>query len=247
MLVRGIGPALASFGVPGALASPQLQLIDGTGKILATNTAWGGGASLAATFTQVGAFALATNSADTAATATLAPGNYSIVVSGTGSASGTALAEIYSTAVNPLLSMLRVINLSTRGQVSTGQPLIVGFVITGGATKQVLVRGVGPALASFGVSGALADPQLTLYDNAGKLVALNDNWGTPATVTGGLLPAPSVEIAAAAVKAGAFALASGSADSAVLVTLAPGAYTAQVAGAGVATSGTALVEIYEVP
>ncbi|MEY2881967.1 MAG: hypothetical protein RLZZ15_4347, partial [Verrucomicrobiota bacterium] len=112
-----------------------------------------------------------------------------------------------------------------------------GFVIDGTSSKTVLVRAVGPTLGAFGVTNALADPQVALYGTASATtpIASNDNWGGEANV------------AAASTASGAFALANAtSKDAALLVTLAPGTYTVRVSGVGGAT-GTALLEIYEVP
>jgi hypothetical protein len=103
-----------------------------------------------------------------------------------------------------------------------------------------LIRGAGPSLATFGVPSVLADPVLRVF-SAGTLLAENDNWGVPA----GIAPASAAEVAGAAAGAQAFAFSPGSADSAVLVTLAPGAYTAVVEGAH-GTTGSGLVEAYEV-
>ena len=96
---------------------------------------------------------------------------------------------------------------------------------------------MGPALAGFGVGGVLADPQLALYRQvSASALRLNDDWGA-----GG-----AAALAAAATQAGAFALPANSRDSALLVVLEPGAYTAQISGAGAAT-GVALLELYDVP
>jgi hypothetical protein len=128
-------------------------------------------------------------------------------------------------------------NLSARSAVGTGGDiLIAGFVVTS-STRAVLVRGVGPTLAVFGVEGALVDPRLQVYDSANRLVAENDNWSGSAN---------SAIIAATARSVGAFALADGGRDASLLLTLPPGAYTAQVSGVG-ATIGVGLVEVYEVP
>jgi hypothetical protein len=106
--------------------------------------------------------------------------------------------------------------------------------VTGNAPKTLLIRGVGPALTAFGVAGALADPALTIYQDS-KVITTNEGW------------ANSAAIATAAIQTGAFALPSGSKDAAVLITLNPGAYSAQVKSAQNASSGVALIEIYEVP
>jgi hypothetical protein len=246
VLLRAIGPGLTGFGVTGALASPVLQLFGGNGGLLLANSGWGGASSLMATFAQVGAFPLAATSADAAVATAFSPGAYSMVVTG-GGASGTALAEMYETSANPLLATAQVTNASARGQVGgSAGVLILGFVLTGNQPAQVLVRGDGPALAGFGLTGALASPSLGLYNASGALIAQNVSWGTPVSISGYPAAANATLIASAASSVGAFQLAAGSNDSAVLVTLAPGAYTAVVGGVGAAT-GVALVEIYQVP
>jgi hypothetical protein len=134
---------------------------------------------------------------------------------------------------------LHLINVSTRAFVGTaGNVAIAGFVVSGSASaEQFLIRGVGPSLSQFSVSGVLAKPVLTLYNSTGTQIATNTGWGTSSNAT---------QISAAFTATGAFSLPSGSADSALLLSLAPGAYTAQVSGLN-NTTGTALVEVYEVP
>jgi hypothetical protein len=131
-------------------------------------------------------------------------------------------------------------NVSCRAYVGTGSNVaIAGFVVSGqaGSAAQVLIRGVGPSLSQFALTGVLAQPVLTLFDASGRPFAANTAWGTNAS--------PS-DISTAAVAAGAFPLAAGSADSALVVTLPPGNYTAQVSGLNNST-GTALIEVYAVP
>lgn len=179
---------------------------------------------------------------------------YSMVPGTGGAGSSTLLGTFTLTDANGVFSLTftvppgqgsgsgstsRLVNISSRAYVGTGANLeIAGFVVSGppGSTEQVLVRGIGPALSQFGVGGVLANPVLTLYDSAGSQLATNTGWSTAPN---------SPEIAAAAAAAGAFALSSGSADSAMLVSLAPGAYTAEINGANGAT-GVALAEVYEV-
>ncbi len=133
-----------------------------------------------------------------------------------------------------------LLNVSTRAYVGTGdQTLISGFVITGTAPKKMLLRAAGPALVSFNLATTvLPDPVLYLYSGA-TVIQANDNWASP---TNG---ATATEVAAAARQAGAFPFLNGSADAALLVTLAPGSYTALVRGAG-GLNGFALIENYEV-
>jgi hypothetical protein len=113
--------------------------------------------------------------------------------------------------------------------------LIAGLAVTGGAPKSVLVRAAGPALASVGVGDALPAPRLRVVGADGQSVAENEAWEAA-----GAGPA----VAAAAQRLGAFPFAAGSRDAALLLTLAPGTYTAVVAG-GEARAGTALVEVYD--
>jgi hypothetical protein len=129
-------------------------------------------------------------------------------------------------------------SLSTRGQVGTGANfLIAGFVVGGSAQKQVMVRAIAPTLGTvFGLSGALADSQLEIFNSSGSRIITNDNWATSTNASA---------IVSAAATVGAFPLTSGSLDSVILTTLAPGAYTAQVSGVGGST-GVALVELYDV-
>jgi hypothetical protein len=112
--------------------------------------------------------------------------------------------------------------------------LIVGFAISGTGNKTLLIRGVGPTLTQYGVSGVLADPQLKLFNQQGQELQENNDWGGGAA------------LANAFTQTYAFALPVASKDAALLVTLAPGVYTAQVSGVG-NTTGIALIEVYEVP
>ncbi len=126
----------------------------------------------------------------------------------------------------------RLANLSTRAQTGPGSAVLTaGFVIAPGANKQVLIRGVGPGLARFSLTGFVADPRLDIFDSQNNVIASNDDWNTADAATMNAV--------------GAFSLPAGSKDAAIVTTLAPGLYTAQVSAAGNAT-GLALVEVYEV-
>ncbi|MGH8019247.1 MAG: hypothetical protein ACREIA_13340, partial [Opitutaceae bacterium] len=130
----------------------------------------------------------------------------------------------------------RLVNLSSRGRVGTGERvLITGFAIGGEAPRPVLLRAVGPGLSDLGVSSVLSDPRLRLYQD-GAVIAENDNWSASEDAEA---------IRAAATRLGAFDLAEAGNDAALLITLPPGSYTAQVEGAG--AQGVSLAEIYELP
>ncbi|MDB6169064.1 MAG: repeat containing protein, partial [Verrucomicrobia bacterium] len=242
LLVRGIGPTLSSYGVSGVLIDPITDFIrQGSATPIATNDNWSGDAQVKSVANTVGAFALPDDaSKDSALYLTPDSGVYSLNIRGNSGATGIALAELYDadgigyTATTP-----RLVNLSARAQVGTGEGvLIAGFVIEGGTSRTVLVRAIGPTLASYGVSGALTDPQLEITQMVnGSLatVASNDNWSGNAQIS----------IVSATV--GAFDLSNaGSKDAALLVTLPPGVYSAKVSGVG-NTIGVALIEVYEVP
>lgn len=236
LLVRGIGPTLTDFGVGGALADPKLELYDARPVKLFENDNWN--AADAATFAGVGAFALPAGSRDAAIyQGALPSATYSVQVSGAGAATGVALAEIYDVTTGGAFTTTtpRLVNVSARAVSGTGgDVLIAGFVVAGSGTKRVLIRAIGPTLRDFGVTGVLADPKLELMGASGAKLQENDNWGGGS----GLIAAFS--------SVGAFALNAASLDAAVLATLGPGSYTAQVSGVGGGT-GVALVEIYELP
>ncbi len=240
VLLRGVGPTLGTspFNVPGVLATPTLNLFDANSNPLPySNTGWGGGATLSTAFTNAGAFALSSSSADDALLVSLPASKYTAQISGVNSTTGVALAEIYDTDAGN--SPTRLANISARAQVGTdGNVLIAGFIISGTTPKQVLIRATGPALAALGVPGTLSDPRLDVYNAANVVVQSNDNWGD----NGG-----AAALSAAFNQVGAFPLPdTTSKDAALLITLAPGAYTAKVSGVN-NTTGVALIELYEMP
>ena len=236
VLVRGIGPGLTQFGLPGALADPQLRLFNSAGVQTHVNEDWGGGATLSGAFSAVGAFSLPAASKDAALLVPLATGTYTAQVTAT-SGTGVALLEAYD--ADAAVTTARFVNISARTQVGTGDNvLVIGFVVTGTGPKTVLLRAVGPGLTQFGVGGVLADPQLRLFNAAGTATDTNDDWASSAAL--------AAAHGAAFTQTGAFGLPAASKDAALLVTLQPGAYTAQVSGVA-GTTGVALVEVYEVP
>jgi hypothetical protein len=246
VLARAIGPGLAQFGVPGVLQTPSLTLFDDKGRVIQSNNGWAGDSALAAAFSQVGAFPLAPNSRDAAAIVDLPAGAYTLQVTG-GVGAGQALAEIYDLGASRTspIAFGDLIGLSSLGQAGGSTVLVAGLVVDGNTPRRVIIRGIGPSLGQFGVSNPLATPLLRLYDGTQTVIAQNQAWGTPVPITAAQPAATASEVAAAAAAAGAFPLAAGSADSSLVVTLAPGAYTVHLTGAN-NSSGTGLIEIYEV-
>lgn len=242
MLLRGIGPGLAAFDVPGFLPDPHLELFDSSSVLQLSNNNWqdgGNGPAIAAADASVGAFALEDGSLDAAALATLSAGSHSFEVSQPGSGTGVALAEAYDANTSqPSYSGSRAINFSCRSTTGPGAGVLtVGFVIEGGNSKRVLIRAVGPSLAQFGVTGFLTDPVLTLFSSGFPIVI-----GTEAGSAVGADP----NLPAIFTDVGAFSLTPNSSDVAMSPTLSPGAYTAQVTSLS-GQSGVVLLEVYEVP
>jgi hypothetical protein len=147
-------------------------------------------------------------------------------MAGSGASTGVGLIEVYDfdDSVDSKLS-----NVSTRGFVGTDNDVMIGGFIAAGGTgsAEVVVRAMGPSLAQFGISNFLADPTVAIYNSNGALVSSNDNWRTSqqtAIQATGLAPASDLE-------------------SAILLTLPVGNYTAIVRGKNDST-GVALVEAY---
>jgi hypothetical protein len=225
LLVRGVGPKLADFGLPNFYADPRLEITASGGGVVATNDNWD--RALAPTFASLGAFPLNDGSKD-AAIVTAVTGGASAQLKGTGS--GFVLVEVYDAGGG---FAPRMTNVSALNRVGTGADvLIAGFNIDGLVAKTVLIRGVGAKLTAFGVGGALADPKLEIHKTDGTKLAENDDW--------------SAAVGAYFSGLGAFALDAGSKDAALLITLPPGGYTVQLSGVG-GTTGEGLIEVYELP
>lgn len=235
LVIRAAGPSLGALGVSGTLEDPRLDLFFG-GANTGSNDNWGGSPTLAEAMRAVGAFAYsAATSRDAAIAADFQSGNNSVRVAATGSGTGTVIAEIYDATPSDTFTAAtpRLVNVSVLKHLGSG--LTAGFAIGGTASKSILIRAIGPTLATtpFNVGGTVADPQLALFSGSTQIGG-NDNWGGTAA------------LAAAFTQVGAFPLPSGSRDAALVTTLQPGNYTVQVSGVG-GTTGSALIEIYEVP
>ena len=230
IIIRGVGPSLVPYGVPNPMADPKLQLYpQGSQTSILSNDDWD--SSLIPVFNSVGAFALTTGSKDAAFVQTL-NGGYSTWELATGN--GIVMVEAYDG--NPSANSPRLINISARNFVGTGDNVLIeGFAIRGSGTKKLLIRAIGPTLTDYGVPGVLVDPKLEVYSGQ-TMIAQNDTWD----------PA----LAQTFKDVGAFDLRAGSKDAALVVNLAAGEpppnYTVMVKGADGGT-GQGMVEVYELP
>ena len=253
LLARAAGPSLTQFGISAFLPNPTMTLNSTSvtpAVVVATNTAWGGSATLSNAFAAVGAFPYtsATSKDSALFRDTLAAGNYTIEVNDTTGGAGTVIAELYdSTPANAFTATTpRLINVSVLKTIGAGTTLTAGFVIGGTTNKTVLVRAIGPTLglAPFNIGGVMADPKLELFNNTtGLKINENNDWGTPVAP----LTNTAAQLTATFTSVGAFQLANtATKDAVLLVTLVPGQYSARVSGAD-GGGGTAIVEVYEVP
>lgn len=219
IMVRGIGTSLA---LPEKLADPALELHRADGTLLAENDNWNTDRQV------VLATGIAPNEEREAAmVVTLQPGAYTVILHGAAGSTGIGLVEAYD--LSPF-SNSRIANISTRGRVETGDNvMIAGFIVggSGNISSKVVVRGMGPSLAQAGVSGALLDPTLELYDGNGARFATNDNWAD----------AKATELQAAGLAPNQ------SAEAAIVTSLGPGAYTAILREKN-STPGVGLIEVY---
>ena len=229
MIVRGTGP---STGVAGALANPTLELHDSTGALIASNDNWKttviGGIITSDQVAEIQASSLApSNDAESALIGTLSPGSYTAQVRGANNGTGIGVAEGFDLSIG---SGATLANVSTRGQVGTGTDLMIaGFFVVNNPLK-VVVRGIGPSLAGFGVQNPLANPTLELRDGNGALVLGNDDWKTT----------QQAEITATSLQP------SNDAESALVITLQPGGYTAQLRGTNNGT-GVGVIDVFALP
>lgn len=244
LLLRAIGPALGNYNISDFVTQPTLTLFSSTQTQLLSLTA-GWNSDLASVFSSVGAFSLATGSADEALAQPFNSGSYTAYVSSADNTQdAVALLEVYDADDNAPAS--RLTNLSARSYTGTGaNSLVGGFIIHGSMPEEVLIRAVGPGLTPLGVTGALAETQLQVFDQSNSLIASIQGWGVNPTVGPSTVSAaPGAATTAIMQSVGAFSLAAN--DSAMLLTLPAGQYTAVVSSA-TGASGVAMVEIYEVP
>jgi hypothetical protein len=275
ILIRGVGPALAQFGVTNPLRNPVLTLFNAQGDVIARNVGWSTrpAEELAAIRRGVGAFPLADNSADSGFYLSLEPGAYTVRLNDAAGSAGIGLIELYcgNGFGNVPQSAPHLVNISSRCLVATGESIAIAGV-TLPAHRKLLIRAVGPSLRQFGVAHPLADPHLTIVrpeyytwllgggvTTPAVLAAENDDWETqfplplsfdPTTKT--MRPYAGVtwlgspdDIREATARCGAFPLAEGAKDSAMLVTIGWTPMSLEISGTD-GGSGVALVEVYDV-
>jgi hypothetical protein len=224
VVLRALGPSLSAYGLSDVLGNPVLSVYNSSHTLIATNDNWQSDVN----HSVVEANGLApANPLEAATFQSLAPGAYTVIVSGANSGQGIGLFEVYD--LSPL-SNSNLENISTRGFAGTlDDVLISGFIVGDVDSATVIVRAIGPSLASYGVSGVLADPTLDIYDSTGTLIASNNNWQDNINFVdvqkNGLAPPNALE-------------------SALVLHLPAGAYTAIVRGADGGT-GIALAEVYQ--
>ena len=223
ILLRGIGPSLATFGIADPLPDPTLELNASGGGLIASNDNWPQNPNAAEVMTS-GLAPLNPN--ESALLLSVAPGSYTAVLRGKGGSTGIGLVEVYDLDAD---DSAKVVNISTRGFVLTGENVMIGgLIITGDEPSRLILRGIGPSLRDFGVPDVLPDPLLELHDGNGTLIQANNDWReTQDTALQNTGLAPSNDL-----------------ESAILISVPPGNYTAIMKGADGAT-GNGLVEVYK--
>ncbi len=224
VVLRALGPSLSGFGLSGVLTDPVLSVYDSSGSLAGFNDNWQ--SDLNHSVTEANGLAPA-NPLESALVRTLVPGAYTVIVRGKDPTPGIGLVELYDLSPR---SSSKLANMSGRGYVGTGDKVLIsGFIVGDVESATVVVRALGPSLGPFGVSNPLSDPVLTIYDSKGSVIATNDNWHDGNNATDiqrkGLSPPNAL-------------------DSAIMLHLPAGSYTAIVRGANGAT-GNALVEVYD--
>ena len=224
IVLRALGPSLSGFGLSGVLRNPVLSVYNSSRTLVATNDNWQSDPNH---FVVESNGLTPANLAESAIARTLAPGAYTVIVRGKDATPGIGLVELYD--LSPL-SNSKLRNMSTRGSVGTGDNVLIsGFIVGDVASATVVVRALGPSLAAYGVSGVLSDPTLTIQDSSGTVIASNDNWQD--------------DVNWIDVRKNALSPHKSRSESALVLHLPAGAYTAIVRGANGGT-GIGLAEVY---
>jgi hypothetical protein len=229
ILVRAIGPSLKPFGIPDALADPTLGIFNKNNSQIASNDNWKttqvGGIITSSQVAEINGSGLAPkNDLESAIIANLTPGSYTGVVRGVNNGVGTGVVDAFDLSA---ASTAHVANIATRGLIQPGDKLMIaGFIVQKGSVR-VVVRAIGPSLTAFGIPNALPDTTLQLRNQNGVIVRENDDWMTTQKQeleNTGLQPNNPKE-------------------AALVATIPPGQYTAQVRGKP-ETTGIGVVQIY---
>jgi len=233
VIVRGLGPSLSQFHVPGVLADPRFYvvrtdvLVNDPRAFVGSNDNWKSDQRTEIENTGIAP----TNDLEAALVRTLEPGWYTAVMSGNGDGAGIGLIEVYDLSAG---SKSILANISTRGFVTSGDNVMIAGLIAGGTGQggtTVVIRGIGPSLSSLGIRDAMSDPLFDLYNANGTFLAESNDWRTTGTAdlvrAEGLAPQDDHE-------------------AALYIGLPPGNYTAVLRGLNSKVIGTALVEVYDV-
>ncbi len=234
---NGTGPAagLAGFYTASALGADTgatYSIVGPSGQTLVVTTAEGLVDGATATMGADGQVSLTTSSGGQLVLTVDAEGQ---TIAASYLAAGSSTPIVFSGVPDTVAPVANLINLSVRAPAGSGDnTLIAGFVVSGTASKSLLIRGIGPTLANFDVANPLADPVLTLY--AGALpVRTNDDWAASED---------AATVASLSETVGAFALPSGSLDAALLSPPVRGLHSVHVTGKG-SSQGVALIELYD--
>ncbi|PYI92889.1 MAG: hypothetical protein DMF03_01655, partial [Verrucomicrobia bacterium] len=225
VLLRAIGPSLSNppINLTGTLQDPTLSVFNSSQQRIGFSDNWADASNAQSIPTAL----QPTNNLESAILISLAPGAYTAIVSGMNNGTGIGLVEVFDLDSNPVSKLS---NISTRGLVETGDSVLIGgFVISGAVSDKVVVRAIGPSLASspINLANVLQNPSLGLFNDQGTRVQFNDDWQSDQRdeiIATGLQP-------------------SDNAESVIITTLLPGNYTAIVQGVN-NTTGVALVEVY---
>jgi hypothetical protein len=222
LILRAIGPSLGEAGISDALADPVMELRAANGTRLAFNNNWkyAGGEEIIRTGIPP------TDAHESAIFISLPPGAYTAIVTGRRMTKGVALVEVYDLEAE---SDSQLENISTRGFVEGGDHvMIAGFILAGGSGgSKVIVRAIGPSLASAGIAHALTDPTLELRNSDGVAIAFNDNWKDTQRTEIEATGIPPLD----------------DRESSIVASLPAGPYTAVLAGRDGGT-GVGLIEVY---
>ena len=229
VILRALGPSLVGAGVPAPMQDPVLQLQTDNNVVVAENDDWRQTQQEEIETTGIPP----SDTRESAIVQMLPPGNYTAAVSGKSGGTGVALVEVYDLAPG---ANSKLANISTRSFVDVDEDVMIGGLIIGAGegtdgagSARVVLRGIGPSLAQSGVTGALQDPELLLFDANGAIIQTNDNWRqTQQSEIQSFNLAPTDDR-----------------EAALVASLPRGNYTAIVRGRE-GTTGVALIEAYNV-